>query len=394
MGVKNIVSYLNRNRIFTRDGGRWGIGQVHRILTRRTYIGEHEFNKRFKTKERKPVGEAVAVPVPPIIDRETFEAVQGLLKARNPKVMPARVVSGPTMLTGLIHCARCGGAMTIRTGKGGRYRYYACSTKARQGPTACQGMAVPMEKLDDLVAEHLEKRLLDPERLETILAAVLDRRQERADRRREHIAELNKRAAESELRLKRLYDAIEAGVADLDDPALKRPHRRAEGHPRSGESQRRPCPGRSPELGAAGRNVTDVGQVRPSRASAYPARRGRISPRPSPGARPACGGRCRRRPDYGIEEPAAPDPPGGRGGIRTHGTLAGTPVFKTGAFNHSATRPSVGCLRLAGQLPWRKTESLLLSYRRHLVRASRAKRTEAHPWLYAPSTAYRGKWRC
>ncbi len=36
MGVKNIVSHLNRNRIFTRDGGRWGIGQVHRILTRRT----------------------------------------------------------------------------------------------------------------------------------------------------------------------------------------------------------------------------------------------------------------------------------------------------------------------------------------------------------------------
>lgn len=33
--------------------------------------------------------------------------------------------------------------------------------------------------------------------------------------------ELNKRATETDLRLKRLYDAIEAGVADLDDPALK-----------------------------------------------------------------------------------------------------------------------------------------------------------------------------
>jgi site-specific DNA recombinase len=32
---------------------------------------------------------------------------------------------------------------------------------------------------------------------------------------------LNKRAAEAEPRPKRLYDAIEAGVADLDDPALK-----------------------------------------------------------------------------------------------------------------------------------------------------------------------------
>ena len=50
---------------------------------------------------------------------------------------------------------------------------------------------------------------------------MLDRRQERAERRREHIAELNKRAAEADLRLKRLYDAIESGVADLDDPALR-----------------------------------------------------------------------------------------------------------------------------------------------------------------------------
>ena len=31
---------------------------------------------------------------------------------------------------------------------------------------------------------------------------------------------------------------------------------------------------------------------------------------------------------------------GGKGGIRTHGTLAGTAVFKTAALNHSATFPS------------------------------------------------------
>ncbi len=30
---------------------------------------------------------------------------------------------------------------------------------------------------------------------------------------------------------------------------------------------------------------------------------------------------------------------GGEGGIRTHGTVAGTAVFKTAAFNHSATSP-------------------------------------------------------
>ena len=221
MGVKNITAHLNQRRFFTRDGGRWGIGQVHRILTRPTYVGRHEFNKRNKAKELKPVSDVIDVAVPPLIDQATFDAAQAHLRARNPKVVPARVVSGPTLLTGICFCADCGGAMTLRTGKGGRYRYYTCSTKARQGETGCKGRSIPMEKLDNLVANHIEDRLLQPERLEEVLASVLDRRQERTERRREHIAELNKRAAETDLRLKRLYDAIENGVADLDDPALK-----------------------------------------------------------------------------------------------------------------------------------------------------------------------------
>jgi hypothetical protein len=111
--------------------------------------------------------------------------------------------------------------MTLRTGKGGRYRYYTCSIKARQGETGCKGRSIPMEKLDNLVASHIEERLLQPERLEEVLASVLDRRQDRADRRREQLAELNQRAAETDLRLKRLHDAIESGIADLDDSALK-----------------------------------------------------------------------------------------------------------------------------------------------------------------------------
>ncbi len=78
-----------------------------------------------------------------------------------------------------------------------------------------------MGKLDNMVVRHIEERLLDPVRLEKMLGSVLGRREDQADRRREHIAYLQRQATESEQRLKRLYDAIEAGVADLDDPALK-----------------------------------------------------------------------------------------------------------------------------------------------------------------------------
>ncbi|MGZ2432698.1 recombinase family protein, partial [Rhizobium redzepovicii] len=224
LGVKAITCHLNERRIFTRDGGRWGLAQIHAILTRTTYIGEHRFNTRsYKNREKKPENEVAIMAVPPLIDRVTFDTVQARLKSRNPMVMPARVTSGPTLLTGLCFCARCSGAMTLRTGKGngGMYRYYTCSTKARQGKTGCKGRSIRMDKLDHLVASHLEDRLLQPERLATILSSLLERRQERSVRRREHLADLRRRITETDQRLNRLYDAIESGVAAMDDVGLK-----------------------------------------------------------------------------------------------------------------------------------------------------------------------------
>jgi len=222
MGVKSIAKHLNESGIRTRDGGRWGVDAVHKVLTRTTYIGRHRFNTKFwKTRERKPEAEIVEMAVPSIIEAAEFEAVQTLLKTRCPALTAPRIVSGPTLLTGICFCAACGGAMTLRTGKSGRYKYYTCSTKSRQGETGCKGRTVPMVKLDSVVAEHIEHRLLQPKRLEEVLSAVLHRRKERAERRAAHIAELRKRAAEAEAKLKRLYDAIENGIADVSDPLLK-----------------------------------------------------------------------------------------------------------------------------------------------------------------------------
>ena len=222
MGVKSIAKHLNESGIRTRDGGRWGVDAVHKVLTRTTYIGRHRFNTKYwKTRERKPEAEIVEMAVPSIIEAAEFEAVQTLLKTHCPALTAPRIVSGPTLLTGICFCAACGGAMTLRTGKSGRYKYYTCSTKSRQGETGCKGRTVPMVKLDSVVAEHIEHRLLQPKRLEEVLSAVLHRRKERAERRAAHIAELRKRAAEAEAKLKRLYDAIENGIADVSDPLLK-----------------------------------------------------------------------------------------------------------------------------------------------------------------------------
>ncbi len=78
-----------------------------------------------------------------------------------------------------------------------------------------------MDRLDRAVIDHLESRLLDPERLTVMMDQLLERRDEWVDRRRTHIGELRKRATEAEAKLKRLYDAIENGVIDASDSSLK-----------------------------------------------------------------------------------------------------------------------------------------------------------------------------
>ncbi|QNO29760.1 recombinase family protein [Sphingopyxis sp. OPL5] len=225
MGLKSIATWLNENGVRTRDGGRWGIASVHLLLTRTTYIGEHRFNTRdHKTRSPKPEAEHSVMEVPPIITRAEWEAVQRSLKARSPKMMPPRAVGGSILLTGICFCACCGGAMTLRSGTssmGREYRYYTCSTKARQGKTGCPGITVPMDKLDTAVAEHLESRLLDATRLEEMMDALLERRDEWVGQRRQHVADLERRATEAEAKLKRLYEAIENGVVDMGDSSLK-----------------------------------------------------------------------------------------------------------------------------------------------------------------------------
>ena len=225
MGLKSIATWLNENGIRTRDGGRWGLGAVHMVLTRTTYIGRHRFNTRdHKTRTPKPESEHAVMDVPPIVSEAEFEAVQRSLKARSPKMMAPMAVGGPTLLTGICFCACCGGAMTLRTGTSGmgrEYRYYTCSTKARQGATGCPGITVPMDRLNEAVVGHLEARLLEPARLEALMDQILERRDEWVNQRRQHVADLERRATEAEAKLNRLYDAIENGVIDVTDPSLK-----------------------------------------------------------------------------------------------------------------------------------------------------------------------------
>jgi DNA invertase Pin-like site-specific DNA recombinase len=219
MGIKKIVSWLN-GRNYTYRGKPFHVSSVDVVLRRTTYMGKHYFNQKdSRTGERRPREEWVPIAVPSIIDEEAFQTVQARLGQRNPRQTPARVVSGPTLLTGIARCGcpDCGGAMTIRTGKSGQYRYYACSRRATRGETACTGRSIRMEKLDGIVLDALQERVLAPERLPELLTAFLEKSDESDQRRREELALLRGAKTNSEGALNRLYELVEQGLASPSD---------------------------------------------------------------------------------------------------------------------------------------------------------------------------------
>jgi site-specific DNA recombinase len=219
MGIKKIVSWLN-GRNYSYRGKPFHVSNVDVVLRRSTYMGTHYFNQKdSRTGERRPRDQWVAISVPAIIDEETFQSVQATLARRNPRQTAPRVVTGPTLLTGIARCGcpNCGGAMTIKTGKSGQYRYYACSRRATRGETACSGRSIRMEKLDRIVLDAVEERVLAPDRLPELLSAFLEKSDESDQRRREELALIRAARTNSEGALNRLYELVEQGLASPSD---------------------------------------------------------------------------------------------------------------------------------------------------------------------------------
>lgn len=198
---------------------------MHTILTREKYIGRHYYNvKDSRTGEKRPREERIEVAVPAIIPEKTFDNVLAMLKSRDPKMAQGRSHSSPVLRSGLGRRGKlgCNGTMMLMAGKGGQYRYYSCSNVRRKKDRSCGGNNVSMAQVDDAVLTALEKRLLNPARLEKLLAQLLERSAGADVRRKRDIATLRNERTAAETAIQRLFESIEAGLVDPKDKDLKK----------------------------------------------------------------------------------------------------------------------------------------------------------------------------
>jgi site-specific DNA recombinase len=220
VGCKDIAKALNRDGFRTASGERWGKTTIHKILTNEAYYGTLVWGGR----PGHPAARSAEPPVrvenawPAIISRETFQMVQHKMASRKPRVVHPRTVPSFYLLSGLLFCS-CGRAMIGRSAKSHRYYYYMCSRSFKQGKDVCDAKILPKEKLERLVVEQLQSRVLTEENLEELVKLVNEELRSASSWLKERQDAVDIELKDVKARLSRLYEVLETGKLNLDDLA-------------------------------------------------------------------------------------------------------------------------------------------------------------------------------
>jgi site-specific DNA recombinase len=200
--IADLRRWLTAEGVPTRTGkDRWDRSVIWGMLRNPAYAGTAVFGKTQAVHEPaglnrtarlagrtvprqvrvagRPREEWTGIPVPALVDEETFDRVQQRLEDN--KRFAARNTKVPSLLQGLAACASCGYGYyrtSARTSSRKIY-YYRClgSDDYRyEGGRVCQNKPVRADYLDEVVWDHVTALLADP----ALIRAEISKRIEQA----------------------------------------------------------------------------------------------------------------------------------------------------------------------------------------------------------------------
>jgi site-specific DNA recombinase len=239
--INAIARLLNDQQIPTRGKlSRWERSTVWGILRNPAYKGTACFGKtqraerqkvtrplrkrggfspRCSSNRERPMEEWIEIPVPAIIDEDTF-ALAGERLEQNKRFSSRRTIE-PTLLQGILVCGECGYAYyrtSTRTSKK-KIFYYRClgSDDYRHvNGRVCNNRPIRQDYLDDLVWRQVIKLLEDPDLVRTEIQRRIEEIQNsNPTRKRKEV--LIRQASRVRNSVEKLLDAYQEGLLRLEE---------------------------------------------------------------------------------------------------------------------------------------------------------------------------------
>lgn len=170
--IKTIADLLNDRGLYHR-ATEWNDTTIRRILDNRHYIGEVKFAKKWYPGRQNP-----------IVDRETFDKAQKILKTRADSYVGSNKHSVP--LTGFIFCGCCGGKYHRQCWKakndGTKAAQYMCYSRSKKSKKMivdpnCKNKVYKTYELEEIVFGEIRKLGTDPDYLDKIREEISQERE-------------------------------------------------------------------------------------------------------------------------------------------------------------------------------------------------------------------------
>lgn len=197
--IYDIQTDLNNRGIRTGRGSEWKKQSFGHLLQNEKYVGVYRW-----------ADVTVDGGMPAIVDRDTFDRVQILLKSKK-KPRGKQRMNDEYLLSGKLFCGKCGSPMGAQCGtskSGVKFDYYMCNR--RRYEHSCDKSNVPKLRLESAVESVVKSELLNDDFIDWLIRQYDEAAAELRD-------DSKKLALQAELedvntRLGNILKAIEAGI--------------------------------------------------------------------------------------------------------------------------------------------------------------------------------------
>lgn len=171
-GLRAIVNELNRRRVPSPRGKKWGKLTIRTIVRNVAYLGTRVYFKwnyhpsqsdANQFKHARPESDWIVTPGAhePLISQELFDRAQARIRVNKPGA--GRTGDSPHILSGLILCGHCKRRFLgqYKQHEGKKVRYYLCSGYHNGGPYVCESLSIAAEFLEGIAYDEIQKKVAE-----------------------------------------------------------------------------------------------------------------------------------------------------------------------------------------------------------------------------------------